>query len=105
MNLPAPRFDIELPVELFHGESDKPFLGVSVNLSETGMLIVAEETRPRGTLLRFGFHQFGGSAEVIWIREDEEGETLLGVKFLALKRGARKTLKRILEAPPTLSSA
>ncbi len=92
-------------VELISRESEEAFLAVSVNISETGMLVLSEEPRPRGTPLHFEFHQFGGTGEVIWNREDEDGGMLLGVRFLALKRRDRKTLNRILEAPPSLSSA
>ena len=99
MSIPAPSFDVELPVELSSEESGEPFLGVSINLSDTGMLVVADEPQLRGTPLRFDFQQFGGTSEVIWTREDKVRGVLLGMKFLSLKRRDRKTLCRILEAP------
>ncbi len=105
MSVPAPRFDIELPVELRAGGSIEPFLGVSVNISSSGMLVLAEEERDRGTSVEFQFNQFGGTGEVIWTRTDEEDGTLLGMKFVTLKRKDRKTLERILASPTTVSRA
>jgi hypothetical protein len=111
MTEPAPRFDIELPVEMGDPGTDKPFRGVSLNISESGMLVRSEEERARGTTLRFEFAPFGGTAQVIWTRH-VSGETrgtvagaLLGMKFLSMTRQDRKTLLRILQAPPSLSSA
>jgi c-di-GMP-binding flagellar brake protein YcgR len=111
MTEPAPRFDIALPVELTEGREEARFQGVSVNISESGMLVRAEQERPRGTTLSFSFAPFGGTAQVIWIRqlveEQEEGAagTLLGMKFVSMKRHDRKTLVRMLNAPPSLSTA
>ena len=73
MAVPAPRFDIELPVEFCFQDSQKRFLGVSANISETGMLVVSEELTPRDTRLRFDFHSFGGTAEVIWEQGGRRG--------------------------------
>jgi hypothetical protein len=111
MSEPAPRFDIRLPVEIGDPGNGASFRGISLNLSESGMLVQAEEERPRGTTLRFEFAPFGGTAMVIWTRRtnpDERGPhagVLLGMKFLAMDRQDRKTLNRILQAPPSLSNA
>ena len=113
MSEPAPRFDIELPVEMADPSDGVSFRGVSLNMSESGMLVRADQERARGTTLRFEFAPFGGTAQVIWTRNvtadprarDAEGGILLGMKFLAMKRQDRKTLHRILQAPPSLSSA
>lgn len=108
MSEPAPRFDIALPVELTEGRENALFRGVSVNISESGMLVRSEEERPRGTVLSFSFAPFGGTAQVIWIRplaSEEEPGTLLGMKFVSMKRHDRKTLVRMLNAPPSLSTA
>jgi hypothetical protein len=108
MTEPAPRFDIALPVELIEEQAGSRFQGVSINISESGMLVRAEEARPKGTRLSFSFAPFGGIAQVIWIRslaEGEESRTLLGMKFVSMKRHDRKTLFRMLNAPPSLSTA
>jgi hypothetical protein len=111
MSEPAPRFDIELPVEIGDPSSGTSFRGVSVNMSESGMLVRTLEERPRGTTIRFEFAPFGGTAMVIWARQVRpagratEAGVLLGMKFLAMKRQDRKTLQRILQAPPSLSNA
>jgi hypothetical protein len=113
MSDPAPRFDIELPLEMGDSGGGASFRGVSLNISESGMLVRSDEERPRGTTLRFEFAPFGGTAMVIWTRHvgadprvrDTAGGILLGMKFLAMKRQDRKTLNRILQAPPSLSNA
>ena len=113
MSEPAPRFDIELPVEMADSSDGVSFRGVSLNMSETGMLIRSEQERARGTTLRFEFAPFGGTAQVIWTRQvasdprvkDGGGGILLGMKFLSMKRQDKKTLHRILQAPQSLSNA
>lgn len=111
MSEPAPRFDIELPVEMGEPSNGASFRGVSLNMSESGMLVRTEEERPRGTTLRFEFAPFGGTAMVIWTRHvpgngrGTEARVLLGLKFLAMNRQDRKTLARILQAPQSLSNA
>jgi c-di-GMP-binding flagellar brake protein YcgR len=102
MSVPAPRFDIELPVELTSSDADSPISGASVNISETGMLVLAREARPRGSSVRFQFHAFGGEGEVIWSRDDAGGGVLLGLRFVSLARQDRRTLQRILESPTFL---
>ena len=113
MSEPAPRFDIELPVEMADPSDGVSFRGVSLNMSESGMLVRSEEERARGTTLRFEFAPFGGTAQVIWTRHvtsdpaarDGEGGILLGMKFVSMKRQDKKTLHRILQAPQSLSNA
>ena len=99
MSIPAPRFDLAMPVELRPNGQGDAFLGVSVNMSETGMLVRAEGSSDRGAVIDFRFHSFGGTCEVIWTREDEDGRTLLGVRFQSMGRQDRRTLSRILSSP------
>jgi c-di-GMP-binding flagellar brake protein YcgR len=111
MSEPAPRFDIELPVEMGEPSNGVAFRGVSLNISESGMLVRTEQELPRGTTLRFEFAPFGGTAMVIWARQvprdgrGSEPSVLLGLKFLAMNRQDKKTLARILQAPQSLSKA
>ena len=78
----APRIDLEMLVELSFGDSEEVFVGNSVNISETGMLVLSDEVRPLGTLVSFEFGpRFKGQSEVIWSREAEDGRTLLGMRF------------------------
>ena len=93
----APRVDLEMPVELRSEDSGVVF-GHSVNISETGMLVVSPVPGPRGTLVRFEFTHFAGKGEVIWTGDAEEGMYHLGIRFVSLKRGARSVLKGLLEA-------
>ena len=88
-----------MPVELRFDDSGAVFVERSVNISETGMLVLTEEARPRGTLVHFEFGpKFKGTSEVIWARKAEDGGTLLGMKFHSLERSARKVLVGLLEA-------
>ena len=95
----APRIDLEMPVELGFGDSAGVVVGRSVNISETGMLVLTEEVRPRGALGWFEFGpRFRGLSEVIWTRGAEGGGTLLGMRFHPLDRSARKVLEGLLKA-------
>ena len=95
----APRIDLEMPVELSFGDSVGVFVGRSVNISETGMLILSDEARERGTLVWFEFGpRFRGLSEIIWTQEAEGGGTLLGMRFHPLDRAARKVLEGLLKA-------
>ena len=91
------RIDLEMPVELSFDDSEKVFLGHSVNISITGMLVLSEEARPRGTLVRFEFGlRLKGLSEIIWTREAEQGGTFLGMKFHPLERSARNVLQGLM---------
>lgn len=108
MTEPAPRFDIALPVELTEEQADSSFRAISVNISESGMLVRSAHQKERGTVLRFAFAPFGGTAQVIWTHMHQGNggtQMLLGMKFLAMKRRDRKVLVRMLNAPPSLSTA
>ena len=99
MHDPAPRVDLEMDVELSSGVNGTVSIGRSVNISETGMLVLSGRARPRGTVVRFQVGpRFKGKGEVIWSQESDEGGTLLGLKFHPLKRGARKILLGLLQA-------
>ena len=95
----AIRIDLEMPVELSSGVNGTVSVGHSVNISETGMLVFSEQSRPRGTVIRFEVGpRFKGSGEVIWMREAEEGGAFLGLKFQPLRRDARRALMGLLQA-------
>ena len=95
----APRVDLEMTVELTSGGNGTVSVGRSVNMSETGMLVFSEQSRLRGTVIRFEVGpRFKGSGDVIWTREAEEGGAFLGLKFHPLRRDARKVLLGLLQA-------
>ena len=52
-----------------------------------------------GVRVQFESSIFSGRAEVIWTREDHEGEVLLGLKFVLLSRRDRNALHKLLELP------
>lgn len=95
------RIDLEMPVELRCEDSAYVFLGRSINLSQSGMLVLAGQDRPRGTLVRFEFGLgLSGLAEIIWMGEADAGGTLLGLKFHSVRRDAREILLGLLRMPP-----
>ncbi len=95
----TPRKDIAVPVRLvFTGGAI--LLGDSVNISNTGMLVLAEEARPVGTHFRFQCPDFKGMGEIVWTRDSEPGVQflkLLGIKFLPLEPSDRKALDELLD--------
>ena len=96
----AARVDIAMSVRLRFREGDA-VPATSVNLSETGMLVLAEDARPVGTHLRFQFPDFQGIGKVVWARESEPGVhflELMGIEFFPLDRSARKVLEGLLKA-------
>lgn len=97
---PAPRYDIHLPVILTLADSQRSVVGTSENISETGVLIRAEEIAPLRSVLHLDFSLFSATAEVIWSREvEDESAVLLGMKFIELSREHRGILLRLLESP------
>ena len=92
---PAPRHFVREPVELRPELHPRQIFAESRNLSETGMLVVSEDPRPPGSVLRFRFYEFGGRAEVVWRRQSEDGP-LLGLRFVEMDPGDRARLRRVL---------
>ena len=98
----AARVNLEMPVGLMLDDSGHGFLGRSVNVSRTGVLVLSEETKPPGTVVRFKFPEFKGLGEVVWTQESEPGSgffALLGIKYLDLLLRDRKVLEDLLNAP------
>ena len=97
----AARVGLEMPVELRFDDSARVFSGRTVNISETGILVLSDEARPRGTLVHFEFGPgVSGLAEIIWRRAAEAGGTFLGIRFQSLQRGARQILRGLLQMAP-----
>jgi len=93
-----------MPVRLMFRGSEKALQAHSLNMSLTGMLVLSEEARPPGTLVRFNFSQFEGMAKVIWTRDYRPGIrflALLGIEFLPLEPHNRKVLEEMLHASGT----
>ena len=63
------------------------------------MLVVSTEMRRWGARVQFESSIFSGRAELIWTREDHEGEALLGLKFVLLSRRDRDALHKLLLEP------
>ena len=72
-----------------------------MNMSLTGMLVLSEEARAPGTLVRFNFSEFEGMGKVIWTRDYQPGVrflALLGIEFLPFEPVDRKVLEEKLDA-------
>ena len=96
----ATRVDIATPVRLMF-TGGQVLLGDSVNISRTGMLVLAKEARPPGTSLRFQFPEFRGMGVIVWTRDSEPGVEflkLMGIVFLPLEPYDRKVLDELLDA-------
>ncbi len=96
----APRKNITMSVRLMF-TGGEVLHGDSLNISKTGMLVLAKDARPVGTSLRFRFPDFQGRGEVIWTRDSEPGVQflkLLGIEFLALEPYDRWVLDELLDA-------
>lgn len=96
-DIPAPRVDLRLPIVLRAQAAENSFSARSVNVSETGMLVHADDEWPPGAELSFEFGpDLQGQAEVIWTRRAESTGTLVGMKFRSLQQGARNALAKLL---------
>ncbi len=96
----APRKNIVMSVRLMFRGGDV-LHGDSLNISKTGTLVLTEEARPVGTLLRFRFPSFQGIGQVVWTRDSEPGVQflkLMGIEFLPLEPHDRKVLDELLDA-------
>ena len=93
----ATRIDFEMPVELRFEDSEDVVAGRSVNISETGMLVVSPVPSPRGTLVRFEFTHFAGKGAVVWTGDADQG-TYWGIRFHPLTPKARRVLLELLDA-------
>lgn len=93
---PAPRKIVERHVELRFPGSTLRLFGETRNLSESGMLIVAEDPKAPGTPVHFLLRDFQGEARVVWRRESEEG-ALLGLRFTHLDAQAQEAIQEELK--------
>jgi len=92
---PAPRIDIRLSVVLAIEGIPTPVAGISVNLSESGVLLQLGRELPRGTKVGLEFKEFKARGEVIWAKKRESG-ALIGVRFASLKGRDRKAVRDLV---------
>ncbi len=96
----APRKNVAMSVRLKYAEGGS-LLGHSLNISKTGMLVLAKEAKPVGAHLRFRFPTFQGMGEIVWTRETEPAVPflkLMGIVFLPLEPYDGKVLDELLDA-------
>ena len=93
---PARRIDVRLSVVLHFDGIATPAAGISVNLSESGVLVQVGREVPRGTRVALEFKEFKAKGEVIWTKKRESG-ALLGVRFAALKGKDRKAVRDLVD--------
>ena len=95
-DLPAPRADIRLSVTLtFEGP---PSPAVSVNLSETGVLVRSGRQAPIGSLVQLEFKEFKAKGELIWTGKTDDAGVLLGMKFVSIGRRDLGVVRGLVEA-------
>ncbi len=94
---PAARAEIRLSGTMTLEGSPLPTPVVSINLSETGILVRAGRQVVRGTPVQLEFKEFKSKGEVIWTRQSEEVGNLLGIRFVSLARRDRKFVKGLVE--------
>ena len=80
----APRVDVKLSGTLTFDGASASTPAISVNLSESGILVQTGRQAPRGTLVQLDLKNFKAKGEVIWARESEDQRTLLGLRFVSL---------------------
>jgi hypothetical protein len=92
---PAHRVDIRLSVVLNIEGTATRAAAVSVNLSESGVLLQVGREVPRGTKVGLEFKEFKAKGEVIWTKKRESG-ALIGIRFLSLKGSDRKAVRNLV---------
>jgi hypothetical protein len=64
----------------------KSYSSVIHNISPEGACFLAKDSIPIGSILKLTFsyekHFYGGSAKVIWIKQDADNKYKVGVKFI-----------------------
>lgn len=96
----APRYEIELPVDMRFGRSDLQLSGRTLNLSASGILIHCEDPKPPGTPVHLKLDEFEAWGEVVWQQTAEVGGALLGMKFTHLNERDRQALVDLLRDQP-----
>lgn len=91
---PSPRVDIRL-TGVLRVEGEAPARTVSVNLSESGVLVRGTRLLERGTEVDLEFPEFKCGGEVIWNRKVDEG-CLIGVKFGSVGWRDRKKIRELV---------
>lgn len=91
---PSPRVDIRLTGSI-SSDGATPTRVVSVNLSDTGILLKARQSIPRGVTVQLEFPEFKAGGDVIWNRDTEDG-ILVGVKFLSLGWRDRRKVRELV---------
>jgi len=108
-----PRILIRLPLHFQTGENEGVYPGMTVDASESGLLIQTLNEMPVGIRLdvevlfpkEFELANFKATAEIIWkgigYWEDWEGYQY-GLRFIQISRGDYFKLRRILSNPSCL---
>lgn len=96
----APRYEIDLPVDMRFGQSDLHLSGRTLNMSASGILVLCEDPKPPGTPVHLKLDELEAWAEVVWQRTAEIGGALLGMKFTHLNERDRQVLLELLRDQP-----
>ena len=95
---PAPRADIRLSVTLTFDGPPLPTPAVSVNLSETGVLVRSGRQAPRGAPVQLEFKEFKAKGELIWTGKTDDAGVLLGIKFVSIGRRDLGVVRSLVDA-------
>ena len=95
---PAQRVDIRLSATLTFEGSTVGLPAVSINLSETGVLVQAGRQVQRGTAVHLEFKEISSDGEVIWTRKTTDMGSLLGIKFISLGWRYRRFIKTLVSS-------
>jgi len=97
----APRIPIQIKVDV-EMPNDHYLFEYSSNLSQSGIFIHSEDPLDPGTLVNIQFAlpdsgQIRTRGEVIWVNEDEEEESGMGIKFIGLAEKDRELILNCLK--------
>lgn len=87
----TPRYDVTLAVEAAVTANGDPVVGMTKDVSESGMQLLLPTDVAEGTVIGFTCPHFAGSARVVWNRP-EGSYVRMGVRFTSLSSGSRDRL-------------
>lgn len=106
VSLETRRIPLLRSVSLLYQQEDERVEEMGINVSMTGMFVRTESPRPVGTAAAFSLSLFEddepieGLAEVMWIRDEAEGDYQpagMGMRFLKVSGEGRRRIRQAVE--------
>jgi uncharacterized protein (TIGR02266 family) len=97
------RIELQTKVKVTFSSSDSRRALLSTNLSEGGLFLQAEETKPVGTKIEFEFALRDGGPSILghgvvrWIEDSPERRKGMGIKFLDLNDEGKREILEIIQ--------